>query len=116
MPLAAIAVRALIRGRKHQVASISDLVFTDAADQPVHPRRDYADWHALLDDLGLPHYRVHDCRHAYATALLEAGEDPRVVQAMLGHSTVALLKRYQHVRPVLHQRVADTIDRVFGDG
>lgn len=116
VPLAAIAVRALIRGRKEQVASLSDLVFTTAAGQPVHPRADYRDWHALLDDLGLPRYRVHDCRHAYATALLEAGEDPRVVQAMLGHSTTALLKRYQHVRPVLHQRVADTIDRVFGDG
>ena len=116
VPLAGIAVRALIRGRKQQVASLSDLVFTTAAGQPVHPRADYRDWHALLDDLGLPHYRVHDCRHAYATALLEAGEDPRVVQAMLGHSTGALLKRYQHVRPVLHQRVADTIDRVFGDG
>jgi hypothetical protein len=33
---------------------------------------------------------------------------------MLGHSTGTLLKRYQHVRPVLHQRVADTIDRLFG--
>jgi hypothetical protein len=37
-----------------------------------------------------------------------------VVQAMLGHSTGVLLKRYQHVRPVLHQQVADTIDRVLG--
>jgi len=115
VPLGKRAVRALIRGRKEQVASISDLVFTDAAGQPVHPRRDWQDWQDLLADLGLPRFRVHDCRHAYATMLLEAGEDPRVVQAMLGHSTGALLQRYQHVRPVLHQRVAGTIDRVLGD-
>lgn len=114
VPLAAVAVRALIAHRQGQVASISDLVFTDAAGQPVHPRADWQDWQNLLTDLGLPRYRVHDCRHAYATMLLEAGIDPRVVQAMLGHSTMALLKRYQHVRPVLYQQVADAIDRVLG--
>jgi len=115
VPLAAVAVRALIQHAKRQVRSISnDLVFTDARGEPVHPRADWQDWQDLLADLGLPRYRVHDCRHAYATMLLEAGVDPRVVQAMLGHSTGVLLKRYQHVRPVMHQQVADTIDRVLG--
>ncbi|HEV2376212.1 MAG TPA: site-specific integrase [Streptosporangiaceae bacterium] len=116
VPLAAVAVRALARGRKDQVASISDLVYTDAKGQPVHPRADWQDWQDLLAKLGLPRYRVHDCRHVYATMLLEAGVDPRVVQAMLGHSTGVLLKRYQHVRPVLHQQVADVIDGLFGGG
>lgn len=117
VPLGQRAVRALIAHSKTQVRSISsDLVFTSAKGEPVHPRTDWQDWQNLLADLGLPRYRVHDCRHVYATMLLEAGEDPRVVQAMLGHSTEVLLKRYQHVRPVLHQRVADTIDRVLGGG
>jgi integrase len=116
VPLGQRAVRALISHGKTQVRSISnDLVFTDAMGRPVHPRADWQDLQDLLADLGLPRYRVHDCRHVYATMLLEAGEDPRVVQAMLGHSTGVLLKRYQHVRPVLHQRVADTIDRVLGE-
>lgn len=115
VPLAAVAVRALVRHRKEQVASVSDLVFTDSKGQPVHPRADWQDWQDLLAGLGLPRFRVHDCRHVYATMLLEAGMDPRVVQAMLGHSTAVLLKRYQHVRPVLHQQVADAIDLVLGD-
>ena len=115
VPLAAVAVRALIQHRKTQITNIAnDLVFTNAKGGPVHPRADWQDWQDLLADLGLPRYRVHDCRHVYATMLLEAGVDPRVVQAMLGHSTGVLLKRYQHVRPVLHQQVADTIDRVLG--
>lgn len=114
VPLADVAVRALIRHRRTQVASVSDLVFTDARGGPVHPRADWGDWQALLADLGLPRYRVHDIRHSYATMLLEDGIDPRVVQAMLGHSTGALLTRYQHVRPVLHQQVADAIDRLLG--
>jgi integrase len=114
VPLGQLAVAALSKLKQASLASIDGLVFTDACGRPVHPRTDYRDWQNLLADLGLPPYRVHDIRHAYGTMLLEAGVDPRVVQAMLGHSTGVLLKRYQHVRPVLHQQVADTIDRVLG--
>ena len=82
----------------------------------MHQRADWQDWQDLLAELGLPRYRVHDLRHGYATMLLEAGVDPRVVQAMLGHATAALLTRYEHVRPVMHQAVADAIDGVLGGG
>jgi len=116
VPLAAVAVRALSEHRRAQVTNIaSDLVFTDAAGKPLHPRADWQDWQDLLADLGLPRYRVHDCRHVYATMLLEAGIDPRVVQELLGHSTGVLLKRYQHVRPTLHQQVAEKINLALGD-
>jgi integrase len=115
VPLGALAVRSLIAHSKTQVRSISsDLVFTDETGRPVHPRTDYRDWQNLLADLGLPRYRVHDCRHVYATTLMEEGVDPRVVQAMMGWSTAEMAKIYKHVRPVLHQQVADVIDRVFG--
>lgn len=116
VPLAEAAVQALQRhARQQQVRSLQGVVFTDRAGVPVHPRADWQDWQDLLADLGLQRYRVHDIRHGYATMLLEAGVDPRVVQAMLGHSTGALLTRYQHVRPVMHKAVADTIDRVLGE-
>jgi len=112
VPLPAVAVAAL---RRHQAAqSVRDVagtVFADARGRPVNYRADWQDWQDLLADLGLPRYRVHDLRHGYATMLLEQGVDPRVVQAMLGHSTSALLTRYQHVRPLMHQAVSDAVDR-----
>jgi len=116
VPLAAVAVAALERHRGSLAARPlpSALVFTSRHGEPVHQRADWQDWQNLLADLGLPRYRVHDLRHAYATTLLEQGKDPRVVQAMLGHTTTALLTRYQHVRPVMHQSVADAIDDAFG--
>lgn len=122
VPLGKRAVTAFVRQKKWQAKAElaaaswekSDIVFTDPAGRPVHPRKDWQDWQELLADLGLPRYRVHDIRHGYATMLLEAGEDPRVVKEMLGWSSMAMLTRYQHVRPVLHQQVADTIDRVLG--
>ena len=83
-------VSALKAHQKAQVRNVGeDLVFTDERGRPVHPRADYTDWHRLLDDLGIRHYRVHDLRHGTATSLLEAGQDVRVVQEIMGHATPA---------------------------
>ena len=34
---------------------------------------------------GLPPIRLHDLRHTWATLVLSAGENPKVVQERLGH-------------------------------
>jgi integrase len=114
VPLTGEAVAALRAHRLAQLPSVSGLVFTTAKGQPVHPRVDYADWHALLDDLGIRRYRVHDCRHAVATMLLEQGTDPRVVQDIMGWSTLAMTEIYQHVRPALQQQALGALDRSSG--
>jgi site-specific recombinase XerD len=57
---------------------------------------------------------VHDLRHGYATKLLEQGEDPHVVQEVMGGSTAAMAEVYQHVRPVTHARVLPSLDKRFG--
>ena len=127
VPLPGVAVRALKAHRERsQVADIGGLVFTRQPDadghagrrtmagEPVHSRADWQDWQDLLASVGLPHYRVHDLRHGYATELLEQGEDPRVVQDLMGWSTAAMAEIYQHVRPVAHARVVSSLDRRFG--
>jgi integrase len=127
VPLPKVAADALKAHRERQgVADIGGLVFLRQADaeghtgrrtmtgQPVHSKADWQDWQDLLASLGLPHYRVHDLRHGYATELLEQGEDPRVVQDLMGWSTAAMAEIYQHVRPVTHARVVSSLDRRFG--
>lgn len=113
-PAAAAALR---RQRKRQVPNIgSDLVFTDDYGRPVHPRADYADWQALLSSLGIGAYPVHSLRHAAATLMLEAGQDVKVVQARLGHSSPAFTQaQYQHVRPVLNRKAADAMERFLSE-
>ena len=117
IPLPAVAVAALKAHREAQtVRDVGGLVFTSAAGSAVHSRADWQDWSDLLKELGLPHYRVHDLRHAYATMLLEQGMDPRVVQDLMGWSTAAMAEIYQHVRPAMHARAMAALDEVFGGG
>jgi integrase len=59
---------------------------------------------------GLPPIRLHDLRHGAATLALAAGADLKVVQDMLGHSSIVLTAdTYTSVLPqVAHQAAADT--------
>ena len=57
---------------------------------------------------------LHGFRHGHATELLRAGVAPRVTQARLGHSTVAVTRNiYSHVLPSMDRDAADKIERVF---
>ena len=116
VPLPRIAAEALRELRESSVRSVrDDWVFRGVKlGRMVEQKQDWQDWRRLLDDLGLPHYRVHDLRHGYATMLLEQGVPERVVMELLGWSSVQMTKRYQHVRPVLHKAAADAIDRALG--
>ena len=52
------------------------------------------------DRLGLPHLRIHDLRHLFATACIEAGVDIPTVSRWLGHKDggYLALKTYGHLR------------------
>jgi integrase len=50
--------------------------------------------------LGLRHIAMKQLRHSHATALLVAGEHPKVVQERLGHSSIGItLDTYSAVLP-----------------
>ena len=59
-------------------------------------------FHRGLQRAGLPRLRIHDLRHTAATHLLTKHVHPKVVQELLGHSTIAItLDTYSHVMPAL---------------
>lgn len=55
---------------------------------------------------------VHSLRHAYATRLMEAGVNLRVIQLLLGHSSPNTTAIYTHLTPAVQQSVFQAIDNL----
>jgi site-specific recombinase XerD len=67
-----------------------------------------------LEHANLPRVRTHNLRHTAATYLLSQGVHPKVVQELLGHSSIALtMNTCSHVPPTLQKEVADHMDRLY---
>ena len=58
---------------------------------------------------------VHTLRHSWATHLLEAGINLRLIQAWLGHSTPATTSVYTHLTEKAKTDAAKTIDELMDD-
>jgi hypothetical protein len=64
----------------------------------------------LGDAAGLPPVRLHDLRHGAASLALAAGADLKVVQDMLGHSSIVLTAdTYITVLPEVARKAAEDI-------
>ena len=69
----------------------------------------------LLQRTDLPNILFHDLRHTCATLLLSRGVHAKLVQELLGHSTIAVtLDTYSHVLPGMGDGLADTMDEALG--
>ena len=69
----------------------------------------------LLKKAGLPRIRFHDLRHTCATLLLTREVHPKIVQELLGHSTIAItLDTYSHVLPGMGDAAAGAMDEALG--
>jgi integrase len=90
------------------------LVFTTALGTPLEPRNVNRHFAAALRAAGLPHQRFHDLRHACATFLLAQGQDLKVVQEILGHSSITTTGNvYAHVLMGLKRQAAAGMDAMF---
>jgi len=54
-------------------------------------------WSRLRTKTGLPHLRLHDLRHSYASFLVNSGRTLNEVQQILGHSDSKVTERYAHL-------------------
>jgi integrase len=67
--------------------------------------------HEHLQRAGLPRQRFHDLRHAYATLLLEDGEELGVISRTLGHANITTTANiYAHLTPAMLERTAARMD------
>jgi integrase len=89
----------------------SSLVLPTGSGRPI----DYAnlrnrEWTVALELAGIPHARLHDLRHTYASWLAQAGVPIHVIRELMGHKTVTTTERYSHIGSEQYGRVLSALD------
>ena len=101
VPLAPSAVEVLKGWRKGRlpVSGVFPLTI-DGVDKP---------WREARAAAGLPDFRFHDLRHSAASYLAMSGASLMDIAAILGHKTLAMVKRYSHLS---EQHTTAAVDRM----
>lgn len=94
-----------------------DVVFCNIYGDYLDTVNLHRDFKRLLKSAELPDIRFHDLRHSAATIMLCMGVHPKIVQEILGHSTIGMtLDVYSHVLPSMQQEAMDKLDDLFKRG
>jgi integrase len=83
--------------------------FTKPDGRPLNPNTDYHEWKELLNAAGLRDARLHDARHTAATVLLILAVPTPTAMVIMGWSSAAMAKRYQHVLDSIRRDVASQV-------
>lgn len=92
-----------------------DLVFPSPKTNGIlHPNSLMRALEKYIRESGVPEISFHGLRHTFATTLLASGVNPKVVQEMLGHSTIkTTMDTYAHVLPDMQQSAAERLEAVL---
>jgi integrase len=102
------------------LAVVADLPRVDGNPYVIVGQRDGAalvnlekPWRAIRAAAGLPDLRLHDLRHAFASAGAARGDSLLVIGKLLGHAQIATTERYSHLASdplkATAARIADTM-------
>lgn len=68
-------------------------------------------WRAVAKAAKLVGFRFHDCRHSFASKLVQQGVDLNTVRTLLGHSEISTTLIYSHLAPA---GLASAVERLTG--
>lgn len=102
VPLVPMLAQSLAAWREVAPASPHGLVWPGRHGEPRSDDDDRAEWKALQDTAGVRHpsgryYHRHEARNTAATLLMEGKVPESVRIAIMGHSSIAVTRGYEHV-------------------
>jgi integrase len=90
------------------------LVFPDATGK--RPAGIREAWEYALKRANIADFRFHDLRHTFASYLAMNGASLLEIAEVLGHKTLAMVKRYAHLTEAHTRSVVEQMNRaVFGE-
>lgn len=92
----------------------NDLVFCTNLGKPLEPRNFNRRFSEIIKKAGIKNATVHSLRHTYATRLLENNTHPKIVQELLGHSSITTtMNTYSHVINELKHMSTDSLNEML---
>lgn len=88
-----VALREL-HSRATERRGLDDRVLEPLPGQALFPRKA---WRVAIEGAELENFRFHDLRHTAASYLAMNGASPSEIGEILGHRTLAMVKRYAHL-------------------
>jgi integrase len=88
-------------------ADTGGLVFTRPDGSEWERNAFYAFFHPSCMAAGITDFTAHDCRHTFASHLVQKGASLRAVADLLGHTSLAMVMRYSHLAP---SHLSDTVN------
>jgi len=121
VPLPTLVVQLLYRHqeqlKENGLYKLNGPVFPSKAGTYIWPDNFNRSFEKLRDKLNLGDITPHVLRHTFATRLLEAGEETKTIQELLGHAKESTTNDiYIHVTEKLKRRAVDKLDSVLMSG
>ena len=68
-------------------------------------------WNSLRIKAGFPGLRFHDLRHTFITHMVECGISIAVIQTMVGHISMRMVRYYSHIASGIARKAVEVLDR-----
>ncbi|HQL36040.1 MAG TPA: site-specific integrase [Bacillota bacterium] len=92
----------------------SDLVFCTNLGKEIDPPNLAKVFYRIVKKAGIAHANLHCLRHTFATRGLESGIELKVMQVLLGHSSIVITAdTYSHVLPNKKKEAMEKLNNIF---